>query len=61
MTIGELLKYYVGYTLEVCCEDERELMTRELALTLYEDREIDHMCPTDLVGGSYLTVILKEV
>ena len=60
MTIRELLKYYVGHTLELCCGDECELMTRELALRLYEDSEIDYMYPTDLIGGSYLTVILKE-
>lgn len=60
MTIRELLKYYVGHTLELCSGDECELMTRELALRLYEDSEIDYMYTTDLDGGSYLTVILKE-
>ena len=60
MKLRELLDYYVGSKLELCCGDDCELITRELALRLYEDSEIDYMYTTDLDGGSYLTVILKE-
>lgn len=60
MKLRELLKYYVGHTLELCSGDESELITRERAISLYEEIEVDYMYTSDSDGGSYLTVILKE-
>lgn len=60
MKLRELLEYYVGSKLELCCGDDCELITRERALSLYEETEVDYMYTSDSDGGSYITVILKE-
>lgn len=60
MKLRELLEYYVGSNLKLYCGDYCKLITREHALSLYEETEVDYMYTSNSDGGSYLTVILKE-